>query len=57
MIAEGDFVWTHSLVTGLPGGKRVVSVDIWRFESGAIAEHWDVGQALEPGQAPDALRA
>ena len=55
VIAEGDFVWTLSRVTGLPGGKRVVSVDIWRFENGAIAEHWDVGQALEPGQDPDAL--
>jgi predicted SnoaL-like aldol condensation-catalyzing enzyme len=56
-IARGEFVWTHSLVTGLPGGRRVVSVDIWRFEQGAIAEHWDVGQALAPDQDADAMFA
>ncbi|HEU4537560.1 MAG TPA: ester cyclase [Polyangiaceae bacterium] len=55
LIARDDFVWTHGLVTGLPEGRRAVTVDIWRFERGAIAEHWDVGQALGPGQDPGAL--
>lgn len=40
---DGEYVWAHSLITGLPQGGRAVSVDIWRFEDGAIAEHWDVG--------------
>lgn len=55
MVAEEDFVWTHSLITGLPQGGRAASVDIWRFERGTIAEHWDVGQALKPDQNPTSI--
>lgn len=55
LVAEGDFVWTHSLVTGLPQGGRAVSVDIWRFENGQIAEHWDVAQSLKPDQDSNAM--
>ncbi|MEJ7730108.1 MAG: nuclear transport factor 2 family protein [Polyangiaceae bacterium] len=52
---EGDLVWVHALVTGVPGGGRVVTVDIWRFEGDAIAEHWDVGQRLAAGDEPEAM--
>ncbi|NUP13368.1 MAG: SnoaL-like domain-containing protein [Polyangiaceae bacterium] len=45
---EGDYVWAHSIITGLPNGARVATVDIWRFEGDCIAEHWDVGQRLDP---------
>jgi len=55
VIAEGAFVWTHSLISGLPQGKRAISVDIWRFEDGKLAEHWDVGQAVSPDQDPNAM--
>ncbi|MBC8036295.1 MAG: ester cyclase [Rhizobiales bacterium] len=55
MVAEGAFVWTHSLITGLPQGAGAVSVDIWRFENGAIAEHWDVAQGLKPDQNPASM--
>lgn len=50
LVEEGDFVWTHALITGLPQQGRAVSVDIWRFENGKIAEHWDVGQGLKADQ-------
>jgi predicted SnoaL-like aldol condensation-catalyzing enzyme len=46
VIAEGDFVVTHSLITGAtaifgPRGSKVV--DIFRLDDhGKIVEHWDV---------------
>ncbi len=54
-VAEGDLVWTHNLITGLPDGGHAVSVEIWRFENGAIAEHWDVAQGLKPDQNPTSI--
>lgn len=43
---DGDdgFVW--SKITGFPGGYAKMSVDIYRFEAGKIAEHWDVQQEV-----------
>ncbi|HKY86125.1 MAG TPA: nuclear transport factor 2 family protein [Pseudorhodoplanes sp.] len=55
MIGADDFVWTHNLITGLPEGGRAVSVEIWRLEDGAIAEHWDVVQRLKPDQDPASM--
>ena len=55
MVEEGAFVWTHGLITGLPNQGRAASVDIWRFEDGKIAEHWDVGQALSADQDANAI--
>lgn len=55
LVEEGDFVWTHALLTGLPQQGQALSVDIWRFENGSIAEHWDVGQLLKSGQDPGSL--
>jgi predicted SnoaL-like aldol condensation-catalyzing enzyme len=52
---EGDLVWVHALVTGLPGGGRAITTDIWRFEGDAIAEHWDVGQRLSDRDDPEAM--
>jgi predicted SnoaL-like aldol condensation-catalyzing enzyme len=50
MVAEGDFVWTHGLNTGLPNHGQSLSVDIWKVSDGPLAEHWDVQQPLKPGQ-------
>jgi predicted SnoaL-like aldol condensation-catalyzing enzyme len=46
MVAEGDYVWTHSLVKASPEAPDVVVVDIWRIAGGLLAEHWDVGQPV-----------
>ncbi|MBA4349697.1 MAG: hypothetical protein C0427_00410 [Rhodobacter sp.] len=43
VIAEGDLVAIHGRYTGF-GPKPLIVVDIFRVESGKIAEHWDVGQ-------------
>jgi predicted SnoaL-like aldol condensation-catalyzing enzyme len=50
IVAEGDFVWTHGLITGLPNGGQTLSVDIWRIEEGKLAEHWDVQQPVKPDE-------
>ena len=55
VVAEGDQVWTHGLITGLPEDAQSVRVDIWRIHDGKIAEHWDVQQPVEPGKSPDAM--
>ncbi|GAA1072894.1 nuclear transport factor 2 family protein [Nocardiopsis metallicus] len=41
--AQGDLVFTHSLVHGWGPGP-VVIVDVFRLEGGRIVEHWDVVQ-------------
>ena len=46
---DGDFVWAHSLVSGLPGAYAAAVVDIWRFDGDRIAEHWDVVQRIPQG--------
>jgi predicted SnoaL-like aldol condensation-catalyzing enzyme len=46
VIAEGDRVLTHSLLTLNPADRGTVSADIFRIDrrSGRIVEHWDVVQ-------------
>ncbi|MET8842906.1 nuclear transport factor 2 family protein [Streptomyces rubiginosohelvolus] len=43
--AQGDLVFTHSLVRGWGPGPTVI-VDIFRLENDRIVEHWDVVQDL-----------
>ncbi|WP_098899061.1 nuclear transport factor 2 family protein [Streptomyces sp. st77] len=43
--AQGDLVFTHSLVHGWGPGPTVI-VDIFRLEDDRIVEHWDVVQDL-----------
>jgi predicted SnoaL-like aldol condensation-catalyzing enzyme len=44
VISEGDLVLVHSNVVMTPGTKGQAVVDIFHFQGGKIAEHWDVGQ-------------
>jgi len=43
-IAEGDLVLLHSNVVFVPGTPGTAVFDIFRFQDGKIAEHWDVLQ-------------
>jgi predicted SnoaL-like aldol condensation-catalyzing enzyme len=44
---DGDTVITHSLVTRQdPAAAGIAVVHIFRFESGRIAELWDLGQEI-----------
>ncbi|GAB3909847.1 nuclear transport factor 2 family protein [Larkinella knui] len=42
LIAEGDFVVTN--LSFEMGGKIMVVVDLFRFQNGQVAEHWDAVQ-------------
>ena len=46
VIAEGEFVVTHSHVQQKPGDLGGAIVHIFRFENGKIVELWDLGQAV-----------
>jgi predicted SnoaL-like aldol condensation-catalyzing enzyme len=46
VIAEGDFVVTHSRVRQNPNALGAAVVHIFRFENGRIVELWDVGQPI-----------
>jgi predicted SnoaL-like aldol condensation-catalyzing enzyme len=46
VIAEGDFVVTHSHVRQNPNDLGVVVVHIFRFENDRIVELWDLGQPI-----------
>ncbi|MEO6089494.1 MAG: nuclear transport factor 2 family protein [Umezawaea sp.] len=48
IIAEGDLVLAHSNVVIAPGTLGSAVVDIFRFQDGKIAEHWDTGQGVPP---------
>lgn len=52
VIAEGDKVVTHSLITTEPGKPGVVAADIFRLDHGKIVEHWDIIQAF-PTDSPN----
>ncbi|AEY85532.1 putative integron gene cassette protein [Streptomyces hygroscopicus subsp. jinggangensis 5008] len=45
---DGDYVITHSRTSGWSPDGETVIVDIFRFENGRIAEHWDVIQPYVP---------
>jgi predicted SnoaL-like aldol condensation-catalyzing enzyme len=44
VISEGDLVLIHSNVVMTPGERGTAVFDIFRFQGGKIAEHWDVVQ-------------
>ena len=52
VIAEGDFVVTHSHVKQSPQDLGAAVVHIFRFENGKIVELWDLGQPI-PEKSPN----
>jgi predicted SnoaL-like aldol condensation-catalyzing enzyme len=46
IIAEGDYVVLHSHLIMKPGDRGSAVVEMFRFENGRIAEHWDVAQEI-----------
>ena len=46
VIAEDDFVVTHSHVKQKPEDLGVAVIHIFRFEMGKIVELWDLGQPI-----------
>lgn len=46
VIAEGDFVAAHNLVTTSRASRGLVGIDIFRLENGKIVEHWDARQPV-----------
>lgn len=46
VIAEGDLVVTHSLLTVHPDDRGSAVMDIFRLADGKIVEHWDVLQPV-----------
>ena len=44
VISEGDLVLVHSNIVPTPGERGRAAFDIFRFQGGKIAEHWDVLQ-------------
>jgi len=51
-IAENDLVAVHSRVQHAPETAAIAVVHIFRFESGQIAELWDVGMEV-PKDSPN----
>lgn len=43
IVAEGNLVMVHGRYSGATP-KPLIAVDIFRFEDGLVAEHWDVLQ-------------
>ncbi|WP_433859335.1 nuclear transport factor 2 family protein [Streptomyces kronopolitis] len=55
MVAEGAYVWTHSLAKVDPEATGAVVVDIWRVQDGLLAEKWDVGQPVPEDSTADEM--
>ncbi|MEP6895111.1 MAG: nuclear transport factor 2 family protein [Chloroflexota bacterium] len=53
VLAEGDFVVTHSHVKQNPDALGAAVVHIFHFEDGKIVELWDLGQPV-PESSPNA---
>ncbi len=51
VVSEGDLVLVHSNVVATPGARGQAVFDIFRFQGGKIAEHWDVGQDVPESSA------
>lgn len=46
VISEGDLVVVHSNLVFTPGTRGWAVFDIFRFQGGKLAEHWDTGQEV-----------
>jgi predicted SnoaL-like aldol condensation-catalyzing enzyme len=46
VLADGDLVATHSLVSLNPGNVNIAAVHIFRFQGERIVELWDVTQQV-----------
>jgi predicted SnoaL-like aldol condensation-catalyzing enzyme len=46
VVAEGDLVVTHGVLTLDAEDRGSAVADVMRFEDGRVVEHWDVVQAL-----------
>jgi predicted SnoaL-like aldol condensation-catalyzing enzyme len=53
IVADGNFVLYHRLVTYAGRDRLSSNIDIFRIENGRIAEHWDVKQAVPEHSAND----
>jgi predicted SnoaL-like aldol condensation-catalyzing enzyme len=51
VLADGDFVVTHSLLKFSPEDPGTVAADFFRLEDGKVVEHWDVLQAFPEDSA------
>lgn len=51
VISQGDLVLVHSNAVLTPGSRGSALVDIFRFQGGRIAEHWDVSQDVPDSSA------
>jgi predicted SnoaL-like aldol condensation-catalyzing enzyme len=49
ILAEGDMVMVHGRYSGATE-TPLLAVDIFRFEDGLVAEHWDVVQEEVPAE-------
>jgi predicted SnoaL-like aldol condensation-catalyzing enzyme len=47
--------WLHWKLEGFGTERYYAGVDVWRFEGGCIAEHWDVLQAAPPANRTNPL--
>lgn len=52
VIAEGEWVVTHSHIQPEPGARGAAVVHLFRFEHGRIVELWDLGQPV-PDTSPN----
>lgn len=53
IIAEGDFVATHSHLILVPGEPGRALADYFRLDNGKVVEHWDVIQDVPTESAND----
>ena len=53
VIAEGDYVMYHRLVTYAGADRPSSNIDVFRVTNGKISEHWDVKQPVPDTSAND----
>lgn len=53
VIAEGDLVAAHVLITMAPENPGMAGVEIYRLDDGKIVEHWNVLQPVPKQAAND----